>query len=66
NQLMVGSVNAGRQDYLTSVAMLERAATEHPGWTAALITRRVAMADFASGLDHQPTDVKVVVTVATA
>lgn len=64
NQLMVGSVNASRQDYLRSVAMLERAATEHPGWTEALITRRVEMADFSSGLAHQPEDVKVVVTVA--
>ncbi len=66
NQLMVGSVNAGREDYESAVAMLERAAKDHPGWSQALITRRVSLAEFPDGLLHQPDDIKVVVSVGSA
>ncbi|MDX6230561.1 MAG: glucose 1-dehydrogenase [Frankiales bacterium] len=61
NEVVVGSVNAGRKDYVTGAEVLVRA---DPAWLARLITRRVPMAQWTSGLDREPDDVKVVVQIS--
>lgn len=61
NHLILGSVNASMQDYRTAVAALSRAESDHPGWAASLITRRVPLRDFQSGFLRQEDDIKVVV-----
>jgi hypothetical protein len=60
NEVVVGSVNAGRKDYETGAAVLAKA---DAGWLARLITRRVPMQDWVRGLERDPGDVKVVVQI---
>jgi threonine dehydrogenase-like Zn-dependent dehydrogenase len=60
NEVVVGSVNAGRKDYVTGADVLAKA---DPAWLARLITRRVPMADWAQGFEREPGDVKVVVQI---
>jgi threonine dehydrogenase-like Zn-dependent dehydrogenase len=60
NEVVVGSVNAGRKDYETGAAVLAKA---DAGWLARLITRRVPMQDWVRGLERDPDDVKVVVQI---
>ena len=61
NEVVVGSVNAGRKDYETGAAVL---AAADPSWLGRLISRRVPMADWPQGLQRQDNDVKVVVQIA--
>ena len=60
NEVVVGSVNAGRKDYETGAEVLAKA---DPAWLARLISRRVPMAQWTDGLVRQPDDVKVVVQI---
>ena len=57
NEVIFGSVNANRRHYLAAVTALEQA---DKGWLARLITRRVALADFAKAFTRREDDVKVV------
>lgn len=58
NTVMFGSVNASRQNYEQAAEALARA---DKAWLTRLITKRVAMGDFAKALDKGEDDVKVVV-----
>ena len=57
NEVIFGSVNANRRHYAAAVPALGQA---DKGWLARLITRRVALADFAEAFTRREDDVKVV------
>ena len=57
NEVIFGSVNANRRHYAAAVTALEQA---DKSWLARLITRRVALADFADAFTGREDDVKVV------
>ncbi len=59
NNVVFGSVNANRSHYDQAAHALQRA---DPGWLERLITRRVALSDWAAALEHRPGDVKTVIT----
>ena len=61
NTVVVGSVNANRDHYEAGAQALAKA---DPAWLGRLITRRVPIEDFASALQRNPDDVKVVIEVA--
>jgi threonine dehydrogenase-like Zn-dependent dehydrogenase len=61
NEVVVGSVNAGRQDYEAGAKVLAGA---DRAWLGRLITRRVPMEDWTKALERDPDDVKVVVQIA--
>jgi hypothetical protein len=58
NQVLVGTVNAGRRHWEQAAKAL---ATARPGWLSELITRRVPLTSWTGALDRQPEDIKVVV-----
>jgi hypothetical protein len=58
NQVLVGTVNAGRRQWEQAAEAL---ATADPGWLGGLITRRVPLTSWTEALDRQPDDIKVVV-----
>lgn len=58
NDVVVGSVNANLRHYSQAARSL---AAADRGWLAALLTRRVRLADWADALEHRPDDVKTVV-----
>jgi threonine dehydrogenase-like Zn-dependent dehydrogenase len=60
NEVVVGSVNAGRADYESGAKVL---AAADPAWLARLITRKVPMDDWTKALEREPDDVKVVVQI---
>jgi threonine dehydrogenase-like Zn-dependent dehydrogenase len=60
NEAVVGSVNANRRHYEAAADALARA---DAAWLGRLITRRVALDQFADALQRQPDDVKVVIEV---
>lgn len=68
NKVMVGTVNASRDDFVAGVEDLLRAEAFHPGWLARLITNRVdGLANYGEMLRHLLDDreaIKVVVEVA--
>ncbi|MFD1212156.1 glucose 1-dehydrogenase [Arthrobacter sp. GCM10027362] len=57
NEVVFGSVNANRRHYEAAAAALAKA---DGAWLRRLITRRVALADFAEAFSRHPDDVKVV------
>jgi glucose 1-dehydrogenase len=63
NEVVVGSVNAGRKDYESGAEVL---AAADPAWLSRLISRKVPMADWPQGLLRQDDDVKVVVQIAAS
>jgi threonine dehydrogenase-like Zn-dependent dehydrogenase len=63
NQVIFGTVNAGRRHYHQAADALSRA---DPGWLASLITRQVPMDDWADALVKQPDDIKVTVALDDA
>ncbi|GAB3435843.1 glucose 1-dehydrogenase [Flindersiella endophytica] len=58
NSVIVGSVNAGRRNYIDGVEALRNA--DHD-WLSRLVTRKVPLSDWTSALSKRPDDVKVVV-----
>ena len=58
NDVIFGSVNANRRHYELAAAALARA---DQAWLQRLISRRVAIADWASAFRRQPDDIKVVI-----
>ena len=58
NQVLVGTVNAGRRHWEQAAEAL---AAADPGWLGGLITRRVPLTSWTEALDRQPEDIKVVV-----
>ncbi len=58
NEVVFGSVNAGRQHYEQAADALARA---DRSWLERLVTRRVPMRDWPQALAKSPNDVKVVV-----
>lgn len=58
NQVLFGSVNAGRRHWEQAAGAL---ATADPGWLSGLITRRVPLTSWTDALDRHPDDIKVVV-----
>jgi len=61
NQVLFGTVNAGRRHWEQAAEAL---AAADPGWLDALITRRVPLASWTDALDRQPEDIKVMVDIS--
>jgi hypothetical protein len=61
NGVVFGSINAGRRHFVAGACALSRA---DPGWLAALITRRVLLADWSAALAPDPGGIKTVVELA--
>lgn len=57
NNVVFGSVNANLRHWQEAAHALGSA---DPAWLSALITRRVPAADYATALENQPDDIKVV------
>jgi threonine dehydrogenase-like Zn-dependent dehydrogenase len=57
NDVVFGSVNANRRHYDLAAEALAKADS---GWLQRLISRRVPLEDFATGLDRRKEDIKVV------
>lgn len=66
NVLLLGTVNANAVDFRSGIADLAAAEERWPGFLASLITRRLPLAEAASGLRHDPAQIKTVVEVASA
>jgi hypothetical protein len=64
NQLLLGSVNSHRQDFLQGVSDLERGMQRFPGWLERLISRRVPLEDLAQAFHPEPEDIKVVLDMS--
>lgn len=62
NQLLFGTVNAGRRHWEQAVDAL---AAADQAWLRAMLTRRIPLAHWTDALDRQPEDIKVVVDLAT-
>lgn len=62
NQVLFGTVNAGRRHWEQAVAALAEA---DQAWLSSLITRRVPLARWTEALTREPNDIKVVVDLAT-
>ncbi|WP_026181062.1 glucose 1-dehydrogenase [Demetria terragena] len=60
NGVVVGSVNANKRHYDQAASALAAADLD---WLRRLISRRVPLEDFASALEPEPDDVKVVLTL---
>ena len=58
NQVLFGTVNAGRRHWEQAAAAL---AAADPSWLGGLITRRVPLSSWTEALDRHPEDIKVVV-----
>ena len=58
NQVLFGTVNAGRRHWEQAAQAL---AAADPGWLGGLITRSVPLASWTEALDRHPEDIKVVV-----
>ena len=63
NVLVLGVVNAKSDDFRNGIADLSEAERRWPGFLGTLITRRVPLADAASALRHDPSQIKTVVEV---
>jgi len=63
NNVVVGSVNANKRHWYRAGEALARADRK---WLARLVTRRVPPASFASALERQPDDIKVVIQFSEA
>jgi D-arabinose 1-dehydrogenase-like Zn-dependent alcohol dehydrogenase len=61
NQVLFGTVNAGRHHREQAAAAL---AAADPGWLRGMIGRRVPLARWTEALDRQPEDIKVVVDLS--
>ena len=68
NKVMVGTVNASRDDFVEGVEDLLRAEAVYPGWLGRMITTRIdGLEGYELMLEHlrdDPDDIKVVVEVA--
>ena len=63
NNVIVGSVNANKRHWYKAGEALAQADRK---WLARLVTRRAKPEDFASALQRQPDDIKVVVQFSEA
>jgi len=68
NQVVVGTVNAHRDDFVQGVEDLLRAEASHPGWLGSLLTTRIdglgGFAEMLDRLEHDDEAIKVYVEVA--
>lgn len=62
NECVVGSVNANRRHYEAAAQALARA---DRGWLGQLLTRRVPAEQFASALERESDDVKVIIELGS-
>jgi threonine dehydrogenase-like Zn-dependent dehydrogenase len=61
NGVVFGSVNANRRHYQAATAAL---ALADPGWLNRMISRRVALADYAEAFQRRPGDVKTLIEIS--
>lgn len=61
NILVLGTVNAKSDDFRQGITDIAEAERRWPGFLGSLITRRVPLADAATALPHDPTQIKTVV-----
>jgi glucose 1-dehydrogenase len=70
NKVMVGTVNAHRDDFVSGVTDMLRAEAFHPGWLGRLITTRIdglgGYQEMLDRLEHDQEAIKVVVEIAGA
>jgi threonine dehydrogenase-like Zn-dependent dehydrogenase len=66
NQVLLGSVNAGRDAYEAAVADLGRFVDRWPDVVRGLITNRVAIADAPAALTSPPAGIKTVIEIAAS
>jgi threonine dehydrogenase-like Zn-dependent dehydrogenase len=68
NQVIVGTVNAHRDDFVAGVEDLLRAEAWHPGWLASLLTTPIhglsGYAEMLDRLEHDDDAIKVYVELA--
>jgi hypothetical protein len=64
NQVVFGSVNAGRVDFENGARDLALAVERWPGWLDNMIARRVPFDRFREAFERKPGDMKVVVELA--
>lgn len=64
NKVLVGTVNADRQNFERAVADLAGIEQRWPGWLQRMITLRVPLERYSEALHRGPEDVKAVVDVA--
>jgi threonine dehydrogenase-like Zn-dependent dehydrogenase len=60
NQIIVGTVNAGRRHFEAGVRDAEALQSRHPGWLARLITRRVPFTDLTGLFERPAHEIKTV------
>jgi threonine dehydrogenase-like Zn-dependent dehydrogenase len=65
NKVLVGTVNADRQNFERAVADLAGIEQRWPGWLQRMITKRVPLERYSEALRRGPDDVKAVVDVKT-
>ena len=67
NQVIVGTVNAHRDDFVAGVEDMLRAEATHPGWLGALLTTRIdgltGYAEMLDRLEHDHEAIKVYVEI---
>ena len=61
NKVMVGTVNASRDDFVRGVDDLVRAEALYPGWLERLLTRKVSIDDYQKAYERSAGDVKTVI-----
>jgi threonine dehydrogenase-like Zn-dependent dehydrogenase len=62
NKLVFGTVNANRRHFEAAARMLGAAVRKWPGVLDQIVTRRVAVEQFADAFSRQPDDIKTVIS----
>jgi threonine dehydrogenase-like Zn-dependent dehydrogenase len=66
NRLTFGTVNSNRHHFEAAARMLGAAERKWPGVLEQIVTRRVALDQFAAAFDRQPDDIKTVISFSGA
>lgn len=66
NGLIFGSVNSSRAHFKEAIGHLTAFNRKWPGFAESLITRRVAIEDYAQAFEDKPGDIKVVIEISAS
>jgi hypothetical protein len=64
NQIVLGTVNAGRRHFEAGVRDLQQLESRYPGWVGRMITRRLHFTDLETLLQRDAKDIKTVLEFA--